>query len=64
MPVEPVRDHGLLQRVRRVDLDDLADGLGISHQPLSERLRRGQQALIEDTLLVGAIWGAAEASAD
>jgi len=35
-------------------LDDLADELDISHQALSERLRRGTEALVEDTLVVGA----------
>ena len=37
---------------REVDLVDLAADLGISHQALSERLRRGTGALIQDTLIV------------
>ncbi|WP_267640925.1 helix-turn-helix domain-containing protein [Haloarchaeobius amylolyticus] len=35
-------------------LEELADELGVSHQALSEQLRRGNRSLIEDTLLVGA----------
>ncbi|WP_423999105.1 helix-turn-helix domain-containing protein [Haloarcula salina] len=34
-------------------LEDLSDELGITHQALSERLHRGTEALVEDTLLVG-----------
>lgn len=56
--------RGYFEVPRRVDLDELADELDISHQSLSERLRRGHQALIEDTLLVGEIGGEAELSAD
>jgi predicted DNA binding protein len=33
------------------DLEAVATDLGVSHQALSERLRRGHQALIEDTLV-------------
>lgn len=35
-------------------LQELAEDMGISHQALSERLRRGTEALVEDTLLIGA----------
>lgn len=56
--------RGYFEVPRRVDLDELAGELGISHQSLSERLRRGHQALIEDTLLVGEIGGEQEARAD
>jgi len=45
--------RGYFEVPRRVDLDELAEDLGISHQSLSERLRRGHQALVEDTLLAG-----------
>ena len=38
---------------READLDELAEELDSSHQALSERLRRGQEALITETLLVG-----------
>lgn len=33
---------------RRVDLDAVADELGISHQAASERLRRGHEALVRE----------------
>jgi len=35
-------------------LEELAEEFEISHQALSERLRRGTESLVEDTLLVGA----------
>jgi predicted DNA binding protein len=38
---------------RDADLQDVAEDLGVSHQALSERIRRGTLALIEDTLLLG-----------
>jgi predicted DNA binding protein len=38
---------------RETDLDELSDDLGISHQALSERIRRGTEALVTETLLVG-----------
>jgi len=34
-------------------LEELAEEFEISHQALSERLRRGTESLVEDTLLVG-----------
>ena len=37
-----------------VTLEELADDLDISHQALSEQLRRGTEALIQDTLMIGA----------
>ncbi|EMA64273.1 helix-turn-helix domain-containing protein [Halorubrum lipolyticum] len=37
---------------RGVELVDVAADLGISHQALSERLRRGIDALIRDTLMI------------
>lgn len=40
---------------RENDLGAVADTLDISHQALSERLRRATGALIEDALLVGAV---------
>ena len=43
--------QGYFDIPRGVDLDDLADELDISHQALSERLRRGHEVLIEETLL-------------
>jgi predicted DNA binding protein len=38
---------------READLQAVAAELGVSHQALSERIRRGTLALIEDTLLLG-----------
>lgn len=42
--------RGYFEIPRRVTLTDLASELEISHQALSERLRRGHDALIEDVL--------------
>lgn len=39
---------------QEVTLEELADDLDISHQALSEQLRRGTEALVQDTLLIGA----------
>ena len=39
---------------READLGDVADRLDISHQALSERLRRGHTNLIKETIGVGA----------
>lgn len=41
---------GYFEVPRATDLDDLADALGLTHQSLSERIRRGHQALIESTI--------------
>ena len=46
---------GYYEVPRGIDQSDLADKLGISHQALSERLRRATEALLEDALLVGAV---------
>lgn len=34
-------------------LKELADEVGVSHQALSEQLRRGIGALVEDTICIG-----------
>ncbi|WP_416838682.1 helix-turn-helix domain-containing protein [Haloferax sp. DFSO52] len=47
--------RGYYEVPRRTSLTELADEMDISHQALSERLRRGMEALVEDTLLVGAV---------
>jgi len=47
-------NRGYYEVPRGTTLEDLADDLNISHQALSEHLRRGTGALIEDTLLIGA----------
>lgn len=41
---------GYFEVPRRIDLEDLAAQMGISHQALSERLRRGHSTLIEETI--------------
>ncbi len=46
---------GYFKVPREASLQDIAEGMDISHQALSERLRRGVDALVEDTLLVGAV---------
>jgi predicted DNA binding protein len=53
--------HVLVEAARRgyfsvpqeVTLAELADEAGVSHQALSERLRRATEALVEDTLMIG-----------
>ncbi len=44
-------EQGFYTVPREVDLVDLAEDLGVSHQALSERLRRGIDTLIRDTLM-------------
>jgi hypothetical protein len=43
-------DRGFYSVPRQVNLEDLADPLDVSHQALSERLRRGAGSLIENTI--------------
>lgn len=43
-------EEGYYEVPREASLDDIADDLGISHQALSERLRRGVDALVTDTI--------------
>ncbi|WP_276270774.1 helix-turn-helix domain-containing protein [Haloarcula litorea] len=38
---------------RETSLEELAEEMDVSHQALSERLRRATEALVEDTILVG-----------
>jgi len=45
--------RGYFSIPRECDLDDLANEMDISHQALSERLRRGIESLVRDALLVG-----------
>jgi len=47
-------ERGYYAIPREVTAQDLAEELGVSHQALSELLRRGHESLIEDTLLIGA----------
>jgi predicted DNA binding protein len=46
--------QGYFEVPRALDLEDLSEEMDISHQALSERLRRAHQTLIGDGLLVGA----------
>jgi hypothetical protein len=50
-------ERGYYAVPRETDLDELAAELDISHQALSERLRRGTEVLVEEALLVGPISG-------
>ncbi|WP_435154442.1 helix-turn-helix domain-containing protein [Haladaptatus sp. DFWS20] len=43
-------DRGYYDIPRKVTTEDLADELGISHQAISERLRRGHRSLVESGL--------------
>lgn len=43
--------RGYFKIPREITLEELADEMGVSHQALSERLRRGNEALVENTLL-------------
>jgi predicted DNA binding protein len=45
--------RGYYEIPRKSGIEELADELEVSHQALSEQLRRGTGALIEDTLLIG-----------
>lgn len=45
-------EDGYYEVPRENNLEEIADDLDISHQALSERMRRATQALIEDTILV------------
>lgn len=46
-------DSGYYQVPRQATADDLADDLDISHQAVSERLRRGHGTLVENALAIG-----------
>ena len=46
-------ERGYFAVPREIALDDLASEMGISHQALSERLRRGHHSLIEKTIITG-----------
>lgn len=45
--------RGYFSVPRSIDLESLADEVGVSHQALSERMRRGHATLIGETLLNG-----------
>lgn len=46
-------DRGYYDVPRKITLGEFAESLDVSHQALSERLRRGHKNLIESTLVVG-----------
>lgn len=46
-------ERGLFDVPRGVTIEELAEAFDISHQAMSERLRRATGALVEDTLLIG-----------
>ncbi len=46
-------EHGYYEIPRELDTEELATEFDISHQALSERLRRGHKALVKNTLMIG-----------
>lgn len=46
-------EHGYYQIPREVDMEELATELDISHQALSERLRRAHRRLVEEAISIG-----------
>lgn len=46
-------EQGYYEIPRRATAEDLADEVGVSHQALSERLRRGHGNLVENALVLG-----------
>lgn len=46
-------EHGFFDIPRDITLEALADELDVSHQALSERLRRGYHNMVEEGLVVG-----------
>jgi predicted DNA binding protein len=46
-------ERGYYDVPRGVSLSDFAEGLDVSHQALSERIRRGHKTLVENSVIVG-----------
>ncbi|MDF9746115.1 helix-turn-helix domain-containing protein [Natrinema salsiterrestre] len=46
-------EYGYYEIPRGADMDELSDELGISHQALSERLRRAHRRLVEEVVDIG-----------
>lgn len=46
-------ERGYFDVPRGITLTDLAEELDISHQALSERLRRGEKSVLENTVIIG-----------
>ncbi|ELY64452.1 helix-turn-helix domain-containing protein [Natrinema versiforme] len=53
-------ERGYYEIPRGMDMDGLSDELGISHQALSERLRRAHRTLVEEVIDVGETAGSDE----
>ncbi|MFC6718843.1 helix-turn-helix domain-containing protein [Natrialbaceae archaeon GCM10025810] len=47
-------ERGYYEIPRGMDMESLSDELGISHQALSERLRRAHRTLVEEAIEIGA----------
>ena len=45
--------RGYFSVPREITLEELAEEMGVSHQALSERIRRGTESLVDDTLFIG-----------
>jgi predicted DNA binding protein len=54
--LETAFKRGYFDVPRGVTLTDLAGELGISHQALSERLRRGEKSVLKNTVIIGCDW--------
>ncbi len=46
-------EKGYYEIPREASMDDLAEEMGVSHQALSERIRRGHRMLVENTVIIG-----------
>jgi predicted DNA binding protein len=51
--LEAAFKRGYFDVPRKITLTDLAGELGISHQALSERLRRGEKSVLKNTVIIG-----------
>lgn len=51
--LEIAYQRGYFDVPREITLTDLAAEIGISHQALSERLRRGEKSVLENTVIIG-----------
>lgn len=51
--LEAACEGGYFRVPRETDLDTIGDDLDLSHQAVSERLRRGMDRLVTETLLIG-----------
>ena len=51
--ITTAHEHGYYEVPRDLTADDLAEKMGISHQAVSERLRRGHGNLVENAIMLG-----------